>query len=180
MTSASQVLEQSVVVFSRNYLPVSRVNVRRAIALLMAGKAEALDLGNDTECLVRSPSLIIAVPAYIRLTLISNERIWKIPPVNRREVLRRDNHVCQYCGSNKRLTLDHVIPLSRGGQHTWNNVVTACERCNQHKSDRTTVEAGMPLRTKPKAPMHPTVAFAEKFWRSGHFPAGIGGFPSSC
>lgn len=179
MTSASQVLEQSVVVFSRNYLPVSRVNVRRAIALLMAGKAEALDLGNDTECLVRSPRRVIAVPAYIRLTLISRERIWKIPPVNRREVLRRDNHTCQYCGSNKRLTLDHVIPLSRGGQHTWNNVVTACERCNQHKSDRTTVEAGMPLRTKPKAPMHPTVAFAEKFWR-GEIPAGIGGFPSSC
>lgn len=179
MTSASQVLEQSVVVFSRNYLPVSRVNVKRAIALLMAGKAEALDLGNDTGCLVRSPSRVIAVPAYIRLTLTSRERIWKIPPVNRREVLRRDHHTCQYCGSNKRLTLDHVIPVSKGGQHTWNNVVTACERCNQHKSDRTLVEAGMPLRTKPKAPMHPTVAFAEKFWRE-EIPPGIGGFPSSC
>ena len=178
MTSASQVLEQSVVVFSRNYLPVSRVNVRRAIALLMAGKAEALDLGNHTGCLVRSPSLIIVVPAYIRLTLTSRERIWKIPPVNRREVLQPDNHTCQYCGSNKRLTLDHVIPLSKGGQHTWNNVVMACERCNQHKSDRTIVKAGMPLRTKPKAPMHP-IAFAQKFWR-GEIPVGIGGFPSLC
>ena len=180
MTSASQVLDQSVVVFSRNYLPVSRVNVKRAIALLVAGKAEALDLGNDTGCVVRSPRRVIAVPAYIRLTLTSRERIWKIPPVNRREVLRRDHHTCQYCGSNKRLTLDHVIPLSKGGQHTWNNVVTACERCNQHKSDRTLVEAGMALRTKPKAPMHPTVAFAEKFWRKGEIPPGIGGFPSSC
>lgn len=179
MTSASQVLEQSVVVFSRNYLPVSRVNVKRAIALLMAGKAEALDLGNEAVFLVRSPSIVIAVPAYIRLTLVSTERIWRIPPVNRREVLRRDNHSCQYCGSNKRLTLDHVIPLSRGGQHTWNNVVTACERCNQRKSDRTPSEAGMPLGMKPKAPMHPTVAFAEKFWRS-ELPPGIGEIPRIC
>lgn len=177
MATASQVLEQSVVVFSRNYLPTSRVNVKRAIALLMAGKAEALDLGNEAGFLVRSPSLVIAVPAYIRLTLTSTERIWKIPPVNRREVLRRDNHSCQYCGSNRRLTLDHVMPLSRGGQHTWNNVVTACERCNQRKSDRTPQEAGMPLHTKPKAPMHPTVAFAEKFWRSS---PGIGEISRIC
>ena len=177
MATASQVLEQSVVVFSRNYLPTSQVNVKRAIALLMAGKAEALDLGNEAGFLVRSPSLVIAVPAYIRLTLTSTERIWKIPPVNRREVLRRDNHSCQYCGSNRRLTLDHVMPVSRGGQHTWNNVVTACERCNQRKSDRTPQEAGMPLHTKPKAPMHPTVAFAEKFWRSSQ---GIGEISRIC
>lgn len=179
MANPSQVLEQSVVVFSRNYLPISRVNVRRAIALLIAGKAEALDLGNESGCLVRSPSLVIAVPAYIRLSFTSNERIWRIPPVNRREVLRRDRHTCQYCGSSKRLTLDHVMPLSRGGQHTWNNVVTACEKCNQRKSDRTPSEAGMPLHIKPKAPMHPTVAFAEKFWRS-ELPPGIGEISRIC
>ena len=180
MTSASQVLEQSVVVFSMNYLPISRVNVKRAIALLVTGKAEALDLGNEVDFLVRSPNLVVAVPAYIRLTLASTERIWKTPPVNRREVLRRDRHTCQYCGSSKHLTIDHVMPLSRGGQHTWNNVVAACAKCNQHKSDRTPLEAGMPLHTKPKAPIHPTVAFAEKFWRSEHLPPGIGGIPSSC
>lgn len=180
MTSATQVLEQSVVVFSQNYLPISKINVKRAIALLMTGKAEALDLGNETGCLVRSPSLVIAVPAYIRLTFTSTERIWKVPPVNRRELLRRDNHSCQYCGSNKHLTIDHVIPLSKGGQHTWNNVVTACEKCNQRKSDRTPLEANMPLRTKPKAPIHPTVAFAENFWRFGQLPPGIGGNARLC
>lgn len=179
MAIATGVLERSIVVFSRNYLPISRVNVKRAIALLMAGKAEALDLGNEAEFLVRSPNLIVAVPAYIRLTLICSERIWKIPPVNRREVLRRDSHCCQYCGSNKHLTLDHVMPVSRGGQHAWNNVVAACERCNQRKSDRTPTEAGMPLRSKPKAPMHPTVAFAEKFWRS-ELPPGIGEISRIC
>jgi len=88
-----------------------------------------------------------------------------VPPVNRREVLRRDHHTCQYCGSTHNLTLDHVVPLSRGGSHTWDNVVTACERCNQRKGNRTPEEAGMVLRSKPRAPLHPTVAFAEQFWR---------------
>lgn len=163
MISATQVLDHSVVVFSKNYLPISRVNIRRAIALMVTGKAEALNLAEET-WLVRSPNLVIAVPQHIRLTIASTERIWKIPPVNRREVLKRDNHSCQYCGSNKHLTLDHVIPVSKGGQHKWDNVVTACEPCNQRKRDRTPFEANMPLRTKPKAPMHPTVAFAENFW----------------
>lgn len=177
MTIALQVLEQSVVVFSRNYLPLSRVNVKRAIALLVKGIAEPLDNSRETVWLVRSPSLVIAVPSYIRLAIVTRERLWNIPPVSRREVLRRDNHACQYCGSNRHLTLDHVMPVSRGGQHKWDNVVTACEKCNQRKSNRTPVEANMPLQTKPKAPMHPTVAFGEKFWRSEYFPPGIGGNP---
>ena len=164
MTGATQVLDRSVVVFSRNYLPISRVNIRRAIALLILGKAEALDLANEI-WFVKSPNFVIAVPQHIRLTITSTERIWKVPPVNRREVLKRDNHRCQYCGSNKRLTLDHVIPVSKGGEHKWNNVVTACEPCNQRKRDRTPHEAGMPLSTKPKAPMYP-IAFAENFWHS--------------
>jgi len=165
VTSATQVLEHCVVVFSRNSLPMSRINIKRAIALLVMGKAEALDLSSKT-WLVKSPNLVIAVLEYIRLTIASTERIWKVTPVNRREVLKRDRHSCQYCGSNNRLTLDHVIPLSKGGQHRWDNVVTACEQCNQRKRDRTPFEAGMPLSTKPKAPIHPTIAFAENFWHS--------------
>lgn len=160
-----KVLEESVVVFSKNYLPLSRVNMKRAVTLLVTGKAEPLDLSSQTEWQVHSPSLIISVPAQIRLTIATTERIWRIPPVNRREVLRRDHHSCQYCGSSKHLTLDHVMPLSKGGQHRWDNVVTACERCNQRKGDRTPLGAGMPLGTKPKAPVHPAVIFAEQFWR---------------
>lgn len=165
MTSATEVLRQSVVVFSKNYLPVSRVNIRRAIALLVTGKAEPLDFTIDKGIAVHSPSLVLLVPEHIRLTITDRERVWKVPPVNRREVLRRDKHTCQYCGSTKQLTLDHVIPRSKGGKHTWDNVVIACERCNSRKGDRTPQQAGMTLRTQPKAPMHPTVAFAEQFWR---------------
>lgn len=158
------VLEQSVVVFSQNYLPLCRVNIKRAIVLLVTQKAEPLDFSTDGGWQVHSPSLVLYVPKHIRLKIAAGERTWKVPPVNRREVLRRDHHTCQYCGSSKHLTLDHVIPRSRGGQHTWDNVVTACERCNSKKGDKTPHEIGMHLRAKPKAPIHPTIAFAEKFW----------------
>lgn len=204
MTIALQVLEPSVV-FSKNYLSLSRVNVKRAIALLVTGIAEPLDFSSEiefgqrnfpqntsTEWLVRSPSLVIAVPSHIRATT-STERLWKppvivLPPwhgescnnfVNRREVLRRDNHTYQCCGSNS-LTLDHVMPLSKGGQHRWDNVVRACEKCNQRQSNRTPLKARMPLRNKPRAPMHPSIAFGENFWRFEHFRPGIGGNPRLC
>jgi 5-methylcytosine-specific restriction endonuclease McrA len=159
-----QVLEQSVVVFSQNYLPLCRVNIKRAIVLLVTNKAEAVNLTTESGWQVHSPSVVLNVPKHIRLKIASAERMWKVPPVNRREVLRRDHHSCQYCGSSKRLTLDHVLPRSKGGPHTWDNVVTACERCNSRKGDRTPTEAGMQLRTKPKAPLHPAVSFAEQFW----------------
>ncbi|HEY9651926.1 MAG TPA: HNH endonuclease [Coleofasciculaceae cyanobacterium] len=165
MTSATEVLRQSVVVFSKNYLPVSRVNIKRAIVLLVTGKAEPLDFAQSQGIAVRSPNVVLMVPEQIRLTIADTERVWRVPPVNRREVLRRDKHACQYCGSTKQLTLDHVIPRSKGGKHTWDNVVTACEKCNSRKGDRTPHQAGMILRTTPKAPMHPAVAFAEQFWR---------------
>lgn len=165
MTRTTDIFSKSVVVFSKNYLPISRIDLRRAIILLITEKAEPIDWFAGPIWEVRSPNLIFKVPAHIRLTVASAERIWKMPPVNRREVLRRDKSACQYCGSKKNLTLDHVIPRSKGGNHVWDNVVTACGTCNSKKSDRTPQQAGMPLRAQPKAPPHPAVAFAEQFWR---------------
>ncbi len=92
---------------------------------------DQLDCSFDEACATTR----IIVPEHIRLTVGNPERHWKVPPVNRREVLKRDSHTCQYCGSTKHLTLLHVIPRSKGGQHTWDNVVTACEKCNSIKSD---------------------------------------------
>ncbi|BAZ52762.1 hypothetical protein NIES4103_54270 [Nostoc sp. NIES-4103] len=160
------VLQNSVVVFSKNYLPLARINIRRAIALLITGQAESLEFGSTKLWEVRSPNIVLQVPEHIRLTVGNPERHWKVPAVNRREVLKRDNHTCQYCGSSKNLTLDHVIPRSKGGQHSWDNVVTACEKCNSTKGDRLLHETSMELKTKPKAPIHPAVAFAEQFWNS--------------
>ena len=158
---------QSVVLFSQNYLPMTRIDLKRATILLLSGRAEPFDLGiSGTQTWqMRSPSLVVTVPEYIRLTFGRSERIWKVPPVNRREILRRDGHSCQYCGSRKDLTLDHVIPRSQGGPHTWENVVTACAPCNGLKGARTPEAAKMPLKQKPKAPVHPVVAFAEQFWK---------------
>jgi 5-methylcytosine-specific restriction endonuclease McrA len=146
------VLQHSVVVFSNNYLPMARVNIRRAVTLLISGRAEPLELENTS--------------FWQRLRVSTTERLWKVPPVSRRELLRRDNHKCQYCGTGKSLTIDHVIPRSRGGGHTWDNVVIACEKCNGRKGDKFLTEAGLTLRHKPKAPMHPAVAFAESFWQN--------------
>jgi 5-methylcytosine-specific restriction endonuclease McrA len=153
------ILQNQVVVFSRNYLPLARINIKRAIALLVTGQAESLTY-SDKFWEVRSP-----IPEHIRLTSGKSERHWKVPPVSRREVLRRDHHRCQYCGSTKHLTLDHVIPRSKGGQHSWDNVVIACATCNSFKGDRLLNEIKMTLHSKPKAPMHPAIAFAEQFWQ---------------
>lgn len=164
MTYVSEVLRQSVVVFSQNYLPITRINIRRAIALLIAGKAEPAYLSTKG-WEIHAPNLILFVPEHIRLKIARTERSWKVPRVNRREVLKRDRHACQYCGSKKHLTLDHVVPRSRGGKHTWENVVVACASCNSRKGSRTPAEAQMPLLSQPKPPLHPTVAFAEEFWQ---------------
>jgi 5-methylcytosine-specific restriction endonuclease McrA len=164
--SQPPILQTQIVVFSRNYLPLARINLKRAIVLLITGQAESLDFGTTKYWEVRSPSVVLQIPEHIRLTNGNPERHWKVPPVSRREVFRRDNHTCQYCGNTKHLTLDHVLPRSKGGTHTWDNVVAACEKCNSTKGDRLLSETGMVLKTKPKAPIHPAVAFAELFWKA--------------
>lgn len=163
-SQSPSVLQRQVVVFSKNYLPLMRINTKRAIALLVTGQAEALDFGNAQQWQIRSPNLVLQVSEHIRLISSNPERQWKMPPVNRREVFRRDDHTCQYCGSTKHLTIDHVIPRSKGGTHTWDNVVAACSTCNSAKGDRLLHEINMTLKSKPKAPIHPAIAFAEQFW----------------
>ncbi|NEQ45305.1 MAG: HNH endonuclease [Leptolyngbya sp. SIOISBB] len=153
-----------VVVFSNNYLPLARIPLKRAIVLLVTERAESLELGTTQQWEVRSPNLVLQVSEHIRLVGGHRERHWKVPSVTRREVFRRDQHRCQYCGSRKQLTLDHVIPRSKGGPHSWDNVVTACAPCNNAKGDRLLPTTNLALKTKPKAPMHPVMAFAEQFW----------------
>lgn len=166
-TLQPDILQHSVVVFSNNYLPMTRINIRRAVMLLVSGRAEPLELEENTQFWqLRSPSVTIDVPHQIRLRVSTAERLWKVPPVSRRELLRRDSHKCQYCGTGKSLTIDHVIPRSRGGGHTWDNVVIACEKCNGRKGDQYLAETNFTLKSRPKAPMHPAVAFAESFWQS--------------
>jgi 5-methylcytosine-specific restriction endonuclease McrA len=82
-------------------------------------------------------------------------------PVSRRGILSRDQYTCQYCGDTpprKDLTLDHVLPRSRGGKSTWENVTTACQKCNGRKSNRTPAEANMTLLTNPQRPRYIAIA----------------------
>jgi 5-methylcytosine-specific restriction endonuclease McrA len=113
------------------------------------------------EAKLRAERIEIPVPLVIRLiTYVRIPRRFHLP-VTRRTVLARDNYTCQYCGDQPgkaNLTVDHVVPRSRGGEHTWDNVVTACARCNRRKGNRTPAEAGMPLRSRPTRPRYIAIA----------------------
>lgn len=138
-----------VLVLNASYEPLQVTNIKRAVTLLQYGVAETIENSSDV---VRSPSTVLIVPSVIRLRrYIRRPRIHPVP-FNRRNVLRRDTFTCQYCGSTQELTLDHVMPRSRGGRHTWDNVVTACRDCNQRKGSRTPEEANMQLSVAPHAP----------------------------
>ena len=138
-----------VLVLNQNYEPLNVCRVRRAVVLLYQGKAEMLENGSG---FIHSANQTFPVPSVIRLDyMIRRPRPQR--KLTRLEIFNRDRHTCQYCGQNNRqLTLDHVIPRYRGGQHTWENVVSACVACNRHKAGRTPKEASMKLIRPPSPP----------------------------
>lgn len=138
-----------VLVLNASYEPMHLASAKRAITLVQFGVAEVLEESQDT---VRSPSTVMAIPCVIRLRRYIRRPRPQAVSLNRRHILRRDFFSCQYCGSGEELTLDHVMPRSRGGRDTWQNLVTACRSCNQRKGNRTPEEADMPLLSVPKAP----------------------------
>lgn len=149
---------QRVLVLNASYEPLQIVSTRRAVVLLLQEKAELVEAAAQR---LRAQGFALDVPVVIRLV-----RYIKIPrrlrlPCSRRGVLTRDRETCQYCGvqpGRTQLTVDHVLPRSRGGLTTWDNVVTACRDCNHRKGGRTPEEANMLLISKPRQPQY--VAFA--------------------
>ncbi|ROS59242.1 5-methylcytosine-specific restriction endonuclease McrA [Frigoribacterium sp. PhB160] len=136
-------------VLNAGFEPLAVVSFRRALVLVMTQKATVL--AADAEHPVLGAAFSYDRPSVIVLT-----RYVRIPhsrsvPVSRRGVLRRDAHRCAYCGGSAS-TIDHVQPRSRGGADSWENLVAACLRCNNVKSDRTPAEMGWTLRWVPKAP----------------------------
>jgi 5-methylcytosine-specific restriction endonuclease McrA len=158
-----------VLVLNATYEPLSVVSVRRAIVLLLKDKAEVIEA---TAAQLRAERDSFLVPSVIRLVAFVRIPHRLSLPVTRRTVLARDNYVCQYCGqsfSKADLTVDHILPRSRGGAHNWENVVAACFRCNQRKGGRTPEEAQMPLRSKPEKPRYVALVLflqgrAEESW----------------
>jgi len=146
---ASPVINLPVLVLNQNYEPFDICRVRRAVVLIYRSKAEMLEDGSG---FIHSANCDFPVPSVIRLARMI-KRPWHEKRLARIEIFRRDHYTCQYCGKEtQQLTLDHVIPRYRGGQHTWKNVVSACISCNRRKAGRTPQEAGMKLIQRPSPP----------------------------
>lgn len=134
------------------YQPLSVIGWQRALLLDFSDRIDVVEYYEDVH--VRSPSRSFALPAVVRLRQYLR-RVPRTLPYSRRNVLVRDEGTCQYCGRQPawgKLTVDHVMPRSRGGGSSWDNVVTACGPCNSIKGDRTPEEAAMPLLRAPRRP----------------------------
>ncbi len=128
--------------------PLSVVTVKRALVLVLGDRADVVASNGHVW---RSEHLQIAAPSVIKLRRYVYTRFDRRVPVNRRAIFLRDDGTCQYCARPAE-NIDHVVPRSQGGQHTWDNVVAACRRCNTKKGGRTPEQAGLVLRSQPKSP----------------------------
>ncbi|MEX0647294.1 MAG: HNH endonuclease [Balneolaceae bacterium] len=146
-------MNSSVLVLNQDYQPLSVCSVQRSVKLLFLEKAELLH--DDPARCIRSVNDEFSYPSVIRLRSYIRLPYQRIV-LTRRNIMKRDRHTCQYCGVKSDLTLDHVMPRSRGGRDSWENLVTACNKCNVKKGSRTPTEASMPLRVKPYRPIHIT------------------------
>jgi 5-methylcytosine-specific restriction endonuclease McrA len=141
---------QHVLVLNASYEPLNVCSVRRAHVLVFKGKAEVIEeldrpLTSATDTYPWPH--VIRLRAYVRVPRAVQRKI------SRRALFARDGWRCVYCGtSTGRLTLDHVVPRSRGGESVWENVVTSCATCNHKKGNRTLEESGLELLMKPRPP----------------------------
>jgi 5-methylcytosine-specific restriction endonuclease McrA len=131
-----------------SFEPLCVVPMRRAVVLVLKEKAEIV-ARNGAE--VRSERISLPVPSVIRLHHFVRVPYRNRVPLSRRAVFARDGHRCQYCNRAAE-NIDHVVPRSRGGSHSWDNVVASCRSCNARKEDRSLVEAGLHLRRQPREP----------------------------
>ena len=141
-------------VLNAGYEPLAVVSFRRALVLVLAGKASVVLADADP---VVGATVSLERPSVILLTRYVRLPYGRAVPVSRRGVLRRDGQRCGYCRRSA-TTVDHVVPRSRGGADSWTNLVACCVRCNNLKGDRTPEEMGWTLRVHPVAPRGPAWA----------------------
>ncbi|MDX2129265.1 MAG: HNH endonuclease [Chloroherpetonaceae bacterium] len=152
-------LGQKVLVLNQSYEPMTICDVRKAIILIFAGKAELVASYPDE--FIHTVSRKFPMPCVVRLVMFIAVPYKKIM-LTRRNILRRDGNKCQYCGRvDLPLTIDHVVPKSQGGADTWENLITACTKCNNRKANRTPEQAGMHLFRRPVRPNH--IMFMQRF-----------------
>ena len=139
-----------VLVLNASYEPINICTERRAVVMIFKGVARMEEHNGH---LLHSSKLTMHAPSVIRLAEyrhIPHER----RSLSRKNILLRDQFTCQYCGKvfqPSDLTLDHIVPRSRGGNSTWENLVACCKRCNHKKGSHTPEDAGMTLLKKPRA-----------------------------
>ncbi len=139
-----------VLLLNSTYEPLTALPVRRAIIMLICGKADVVH-DDPTGPVVHSASRSIAVPSVIRLRSFVRVPYRARVPMTRAALMHRDRFCCAYCGG-KADTVDHVVPRSRGGDHSWENCVACCSTCNHRKGDRLLTELGWTLRLVPASP----------------------------
>lgn len=176
---SSAILDTSVLVLNRSFQPIHVTSLRRAFALLYQGVAQAIDeqyrlfdfeswtaLSAELQESIGTPTRRIRVPRVV--VLVAFDRLPRMRVrFSRHNIYLRDENTCQYCGRRlprAELNLDHVIPRSKGGNTSWENVVCSCIPCNLRKANRTPEEAGMALLRQPVRPK----------WTPGFRPSGRG------
>lgn len=161
-------INRSVLMLNQNYEPLTVCSARRAMVLLFQGKAELIEQANGLK--IRTVRTHYDLPSVVRLWRYRRVPYRRIM-LTRKNVITRDGHRCQYCGITKGpMTVDHLIPRTQGGNDSWENMVCACTKCNNRKSDRTPERAGMSLSRKPVRPSYITfiqrhVGVRDERWR---------------
>lgn len=147
-----------VLVLNADYSPLNVTTLHRGFVLVDKGKAEIVKKGKE--------DIVTTIGNFVRPVIIRLLSFVRFRPVNlrvnRKRIFKRDNNTCGYCGSHKNLTVDHILPKSRGGKNTWENMITCCNRCNSMKDNRTPEEAGMKLSFKPYQPDIFSLVFSEQ------------------
>lgn len=142
-------MSSTVLLLNGDYTALDTISVERAMILILTHKVEILHSKVDKS--IRTVNNKFPFPEVVRLKFfVYIQRNEMVP--TKKNVLQRDNYTCQYCGAVKHLTIDHIMPISRGGENTWKNMVAACFKCNNMKGCRTPEEAGMQLMSVPKRP----------------------------
>ncbi len=142
-------MHEPVLVLNANFEPINVCTTRRALGLILAGKASLVMNGRGE---VHTVSAVYPRPSVIRLEKMVH-RPRPVVRLTKREILRRDDYTCQYCGQKSPyLTIDHVLPRHLGGRHVWQNLVAACPACNHRKGGRTLEQANMRLLRPPAEP----------------------------
>jgi len=141
-----------VLVLNFTYEALNITTFQRAVKLIFSGKAEVVH-GRDAA--IHSTSITLRMPSIIRMLYYIKRPMQRVA-LTKKNVLLRDDYTCQYCNlrGERLMTVDHVVPKSKGGPSTWENLVAACVRCNNRKNNRTPDDANMALKRRPKQPRY--------------------------